>query len=309
MTDAPDTPRRSFRWPSLDNIEQLAKIFSIFLVPVIVAIIGGVIQRTIEQNKTAIEDRKIALEYVKLAKEILARDQKEIGELPDALTSWAWQLISDVSPTKIPPASLAQLQEKKTPLPIDLGAAPSLEDYRTMFETAVLTDRGRARALADADRVVAGKDRYVAVENMTGVPWFVIGILHGLEGGFNFSTHLHNGDPLTQRTVHVPAGRPTTGSPPFSWEDSAADALRMQRWDTLQSWSVPDILLRFERYNGLGYRRRGVASPYIWSCTNHYASGKFVADLQFQPNVVAVQCGAAALLKALAAKNVVALKE
>ena len=69
------------------------------------------------------------------------------------------------------------------------------------------------------------KPRYDQVANATGVPWYVIGIIHEMEGGLNFTTHLHNGDPLTRRTVQVPAGRPPTGMPPFQWEESAIDAL------------------------------------------------------------------------------------
>ena len=52
----------------------------------------------------------------------------------------------------------------------------------------------RVRAIAEA------KPRYDQVANATGVPWYVIGIIHEMEGGLNFSTHLHNGDPLTART-------------------------------------------------------------------------------------------------------------
>ena len=37
--------------------------------------------------------------------------------------------------------------------------------------------------------------RYDQVANATGVPWYVIGIIHEMEGGLNFTTHLHNGDP------------------------------------------------------------------------------------------------------------------
>jgi len=39
----------------------------------------------------------------------------------------------------------------------------------------------------------------------------------------SFKLHLHNGDPLTARTVNVPKGRPKTGQPPFAWGISAKD--------------------------------------------------------------------------------------
>jgi lysozyme family protein len=40
-----------------------------------------------------------------------------------------------------------------------------------------------------------------------------------------------------------------------------------------------------------------VLTPYLWSFTNHYTKGKFVADGKFDANAVSKQCGAAAILK------------
>ncbi|MNR22399.1 hypothetical protein D3C85_1393480 [compost metagenome] len=134
-----------------------------------------------------------------------------------------------------------------------------------------------------------------------GVPWFFIGIIHSLESNFHFGKHLHNGDPLTQRTVRVPAGRPVQGDPPFSWEASAKDALRMKGFDQQSDWSTARMLYRWEAYNGFGYRPRGVPSAYLWSFSTHYTKGRFVEDHVFDPNSVSQQCGAAVMLKALQA--------
>src|SRR5262249_28019842 len=64
-----------------------------------------------------------------------------------------------------------------------------------------------------------------SAEAATDVPWFVIAIIHNLEASRAFDRHLHNGDPLTARTRNVPRNRPAAGSPPFTWEESAQDAL------------------------------------------------------------------------------------
>ena len=77
-----------------------------------------------------------------------------------------------------------------------------------------------------AARISASRPRYEKVGKALGIPWYVVGIIHSLEASGNFTRHLHNGDPLTARTTHVPAGRPKTGKPPFTWEQSAIDALR-----------------------------------------------------------------------------------
>ena len=75
---------------------------------------------------------------------------------------------------------------------------------------------------------------------------------HGLESAFSFRTHLHKGDPLTARTVHYAPGRPASGQPPFTWLESALDALTMQGLGGLGDWSIGQALDGLERYNGLG---------------------------------------------------------
>jgi hypothetical protein len=107
---------------------------------------------------------------------------------------------------------------------------------------------------------------------------------------------------LKARTVHVPAGRPKTGKPPFTWEQSAIDALRGRGLGAWKDWSVPGTLYQLEAYNGFGYRDHHptVPSPYLWSFSNHYTRGKYVADGRFSPTAVSQQVGAALLLKRLA---------
>src|SRR4030095_4461647 len=137
------------------------------------------------------------------------------------------------------------------------------------------------------------------VANAPSVPWYVIGIIHEMEGGLNFSTHLHNGDPLTARTVQVPAGRPPTGGRPLPVEESAIDALTLEAFHSVKLWTIERIAYQLEAYNGWGYRSRntGVNTPYLWSATSNYRKGKFVRDGVFDPNAVSGQIGAMALLR------------
>jgi len=131
------------------------------------------------------------------------------------------------------------------------------------------------------------------------VPWAFVGIIHGLECSFDFTKHLHNGDPLSARTVQVPRNRPASGKPPFTWLESALDALQLQKLDQVSDWSVPHMLYLIEAYNGSGYRKRALPTPYLWGSSNNYEKGKFVADGHFDPDAVSKQCGAALILKAL----------
>lgn len=137
-----------------------------------------------------------------------------------------------------------------------------------------------------------------AAASFNGMPWHFIGIIHGMETGFRLDRHFHNGDPLTARTIRVPKGRPQ-GTPPFSWEASARDAMVQMGFDGVTDWSVPHMLYLWEKYNGFGYRFKGLRTPYLWSFSNLYSKGRYVADGVFDPNAVSKQCGAAVLLKAL----------
>jgi lysozyme family protein len=146
------------------------------------------------------------------------------------------------------------------------------------------------------------------VENRIRIPAYVVGIIHSLEASMRFDRHLHNGDPLTDVTVHVPAGRPP-GTPPFEWIDSAIDALTMHSLDKWTNWSIAGIAYVLERYNGFGYRLHHphVKSPYLWSFTTIYSSGRYVADGQFSDTAVSRQCGGMALLKRMIELNKVPL--
>ncbi len=144
-----------------------------------------------------------------------------------------------------------------------------------------------------------GKAKYEqAAAQFQGMPWYFIGIIHGMETSFDFKLHLHNGDPLSARTLRVPRGRPL-GDPPFTWEASARDAMVKEGFDQVTDWSQPHLLYLWEMYNGFGYRKKGLRTPYLWSYSNLYSKGRYIADGVFDENAPSKQCGAAVMLKAL----------
>jgi lysozyme family protein len=173
--------------------------------------------------------------------------------------------------------------------------------YELLYESCLCRPNRRATVNNLAKKIRANRARYQKVGRAVGVPWYVVGIIHSLEASCDFTRHLHNGDPLSARTVHVPAGRPQKGKPPFTWEQSATDALRLRGLGAWKDWSVPGTLYQLEGYNGFGYRDHHptVPSPYLWSFSNHYTRGKYVADGRFSPGAVSQQVGAALLLKQL----------
>lgn len=214
--------------------------------------------------------------------------------------------------TGAPPLSIAAAKPLQ---PAALPGAPSKKtdfaslkaEYAAFFEACEPASAKAANIEHYVRNLERGRPTYEKVSAATGVPWFFVGITHGMEGGFDFTTHLHNGDSLEARTVHVPAGRPPVGAPPFAWHDSAIDALRFKHLDEEHDWSLPRILFRFESFNGMGYRSRGVPSPYLWSHSNLYVKGKFRSDGQFDPALVSKQTGAAVQLKELVRRGIVAL--
>jgi lysozyme family protein len=171
-------------------------------------------------------------------------------------------------------------------------------EYERLWQTMEIHPDKRKVVDAVARRILANKDRYVEVEAATTVPWFVIGILHTMECGGNFRLHLHNGDPLYRKTVRVPQGRPP-GNPPWTWEESAIDALKLKNLHTITDWCPARLAWVLELFNGFGYRNKGLPSPYLWSYSQHYSKGKYVADGQFSPTAVSTQAGGMVLFKAL----------
>lgn len=131
----------------------------------------------------------------------------------------------------------------------------------------------------------------------------------------HFNYHLHCGDPLTGRTFNVPKGRPKFNpkngalppSPdnPYSWHESAKDAIQLMGYDKIEDWSPGNCLWLFEKYNGLGYRNKGLRSPYVWSYTTLYEKGKYTSDGKFDKNAVSKQPGTAALYMRMIEKGII----
>ena len=150
--------------------------------------------------------------------------------------------------------------------------------YEAMWSSAEILESAHYDLDMIADVIIKNEEQYRWVEEETGVPWFWIGAIHSRESSCDFTTHLHNGDPLTARTTHVPAGRPTEGDPPFTWEESAMDALAYQDLIGIEPWDCAQMHLQAEIYNGLGYVSHETNSPYLWAGSTHQEPGKFVAD-------------------------------
>lgn len=182
--------------------------------------------------------------------------------------------------------------------------APTFEQrrqlYRDLWSTMKIRPSKEGRIDWHVSLILKNRDRYQRVENICGVPWWFVGLVHAMEASYRFDKHLHNGDALTGRTWRVPKGRIPGLSPPYSWEVSAEDALKMKGFHRYSTWRIDEVCYRLEMYNGWGYALyRNHYSPYLWSYTSHYTIGKYEFDGDYNPHLVSKQAGAIAILKRL----------
>ena len=156
-----------------------------------------------------------------------------------------------------------------------------------------LFDRVAARLCA-----LEAKMHYEAVSAKTKVPWWAIAVIHEREASQSWRANLAQGDPWDQVSTHVPRFQ----GPFRSWEEAACNALvrcspYAGQWG---DWTSGGALTLLEDYNGTGYAARGLPSPYLWSGTDQYKSGKYIADGHFDAAAVDHQLGCAGLIARMA---------
>ena len=145
------------------------------------------------------------------------------------------------------------------------------------------------------NKIMSHKSRYEVIQKATGVPWMLIGSLHQMESDLDFNTCLHNGDKLPGPTINVPAGR----GPFKDWEEAAIDALGMKNkiYAPNGIWTYAYMLEFSEKFNGFGYRSKGIYSPYVWAFTNiSDEKGRYIRDHVFDRESMHKRPGVAALI-------------
>lgn len=177
-------------------------------------------------------------------------------------------------------------------------------NYQLLFSTMKITNE--VDTVNIVNKILKNKSRYDEVSKKTKVPWYFIALVHNMECSLDFNKHLHNGDPLTGKTTHVPKGRPSF--PPangkfYTWEESSIDAVKEYRIPK----SLSELLFTFEGFNGYGYLmyHKNVNSPYLWSGSDKYTKGKYQSDGKFNPELISRQIGVAVILKKLQEMQVI----
>ena len=174
------------------------------------------------------------------------------------------------------------------------------QGYTNLFAKACIRPEHEHAIRAGVDKIIAHRAQYEAIERATDCPWWWVGITHIRESNGDFTTYLGNGEPLNRVTRLVPRNR----GPFPDFVSGAIDALTYQGYAGLKDWSLPAALYRFEQFNGFGYVSHGINSPYLWSGTDLYQTGKFQetpAGSWFNPGLEDPQPGCAAMLQVLLA--------
>lgn len=188
----------------------------------------------------------------------------------------------------------------KTPVPAPKGLIEQRDHHAANLKKLRVLDEHAPMRAAFVKRARDNWARYEAVAERVNMPPELIAAIHERESGGLFDRYLHNGDKLGSPTVHVPKGKMFA-----EWEPAAVDAMSMfaapaaQLGLTADSDDIASMMALAEVYNGLGYRNRGMLSPYLYSGTDLYAGGKFVADGKFDPNAQDKQLGVAEMVLAL----------
>ena len=209
----------------------------------------------------------------------------------------------DADPKGTIPSSKGTNKMSVTPPIISSEYSKLKQEYIFMFSNMKISDVDSVKDTVD--KIIKNKELY---EKVGIAPWYWIGCIHYRESTLNFKTHLHNGDSLKKRTVNEPSGRPlseptTLGG--YAWDISAKDALQLKKLDKWTDWSIEGALYQAERYNGFGYRLyKSNNSPYIWSGTNNWKSGKYLQDGKYSSTATKDQLGIAPLLFEMRSRNI-----
>lgn len=179
-------------------------------------------------------------------------------------------------------------------------------DYKDLWLSAIIDPIHKPHIASIASICLGYWSLYTAVKDACGIPEYVTACLDYRESDFDHTCYLANGDPLfnsdgvLMKTIHAPKGL----GPCKSWVDAAVLSLQDSGLTNNKDWSIAETLFQIESYNGLGYQDRDIYSPYLWSGTNLYKSGKYIADYVFDPNVVDKQMGCVPILRALQFKGI-----
>jgi lysozyme family protein len=167
---------------------------------------------------------------------------------------------------------------------------------------AMRLDPGREHELAARAATVLAlgerhRDEWADVTGRTGVPrlWGMASFER--ESSSDYSCSPAQGDRWDRVSVNVPRGL----GPYAAWGAACAAAYGIDRLDEIgaPNWTWTRGCYEGELFNGFGPRAHGRHTGYLWSWTNVYTGGKYVADGKWDPDNQDQQCGMVPMMVAL----------
>ncbi|MHC4616368.1 MAG: hypothetical protein ACYTEQ_01310 [Planctomycetota bacterium] len=166
--------------------------------------------------------------------------------------------------------------------------------YKRLFDSIRIPQEKEEEVFGILRRFEDDRERYQALPHPA--PWEVVAAIHNMEASGDFDRVQHNGQKIVgtgKKTTLVPKGK----GPFETWEESAIDAHRFRRWHT--PGSIYYWLEMAERFNGLGYRNKGLHSPYLVGGSDLETPGRYMADGRWSPRGRGRQIGVATILKVI----------
>jgi len=152
-------------------------------------------------------------------------------------------------------------------------------------------------------RLLHDKAVYLRISALTGVPAAGLMALAEREMSGNLHCYLGNGQRLTKRTTIVPLNRGPFPDTEEGFIAGALDALQLDGLDQVAKmpggWSLPRFAYESEKWNGWGYRRYRIPSPYAFGGTTVQKPGKFIRDHDYSSTTMDPQLGTIAIVEKL----------
>jgi lysozyme family protein len=203
---------------------------------------------------------------------------------------------------------LAQLETMNTQRwdAMHLKAARIGEFHETAIRLSETTTKARYQGVTDRLTELAATNSAI-----NPVPWWFVAIVSEREygpdrhGNMRWDCQLGQGDPLDQKSIHVPQGmgpylaHPGDVTPGHdAWTRCCVDVLINSApfIAKRKMVTIGGVLVGLLEYNGLGYDAHGRPSPYLWAGSDQYISGKYVRDGVYDPSYVDKQLGCAGIL-------------
>ena len=166
-------------------------------------------------------------------------------------------------------------------------------EYAALLAVMTVSD-GRRQALTRRaakilDLAQQHASEWTEVEERTGVPrlWGIAGFER--ESSSDYACSPAQGDRWDEISRNVPRGL----GPYRCWGDACVAAYGIDHLDAVgkSGWTWTRACYEGELFNGFGPRAHGRRTGYLWSWSNIYDGGKYVADNDWHPGEWDQQCG------------------